>query len=464
MNPTVGLRPRITALAAITVGVALTIGAFVLVGVLRSRLDEAATNSAELRARDVAALADVDALPRRLALPGEESAFVQVVDVDGRVVASTENIEGESPVATARPVGNQRLLLTMGIAPLDDARPMRVAVLNATTSDGVVTVYAGESLRSVSDTTSAVILLLALGVPLLALIVAAVTWWAVGRTLRPVREITHTLSEITTSDLHRRVPVPPASDEIGELANTVNDTLARLDHSVETQRRFVADASHELRGPLAALRADLEISVTHPDRTIWTDVARDTLGDVERLQHLTDDLLLLARLDTHRTRPHQAVDLAEVATEAVSAIRRDDVTITTTGLDTPAVVRGDPEQLQRMMRNLVHNGEEHAEQRIAVGVVTDDRAVRIAVSDDGPGISPENRDRVFERFVRLDSARTRDTGGTGLGLAIVNDVVASHHGTITITDGHLGGATFTVEIPRSQPATPASSPGNVTAC
>jgi signal transduction histidine kinase len=273
-----------------------------------------------------------------------------------------------------------------------------------------------------------------------------------------VRKITHTMSEITTSDLHRRVPVPSVSDEIGELANTVNDTLARLDHSVETQRRFVADASHELRGPLAALRADLEISVTHPDRTTWTDVARDTLGDVERLQHLTEDLLLLARLDAHQQRPHQAVDLAEVATKAIGSIRRHDVTITTTGLDIPAHVRGDPEQLQRMMRNLVHNGEEHAEQHIAVRVVTDDRAVRIAVSDDGPGVSPEDRDRIFERFVRLDSARTRDTGGTGLGLAIVSDVVTGHHGTITVTDGDLGGATFTVEIPTSPPDMLASSP------
>ena len=385
---------------------------------------------------------------------------MQVVDADGRVVASTENIEGESPVATTRPVGNQRLMLTMGIEPLDNAQPMRVAVLNATTSDGVVTVYAGESLRAVSDTTSAVIVLLALGVPLLALIVAAVTWWAVGRTLRPVRRITHTMSEITTSDLHRRVPVPLVSDEIGELANTVNDTLARLDHSVETQRRFVADASHELRGPLAALRADLEISVTHPDRTIWTDVARNTLGDVERLQYLTDDLLLLARLDANQQRPHQAVDLVEIATEATGSIRRDDVTITTTGLDTASHVRGDPEQLQRMMRNLVHNSEAHAEQHIAVSVVTDDRTVRIAVSDDGPGVSPEDRERIFERFVRLDSARTRDTGGTGLGLAIVSDVVASHHGTITVTDGDLGGATFTVEIPTSQPDLLAPSPAN----
>jgi len=443
----VGLRLRLTALAAITVGVALTIGAFLLVGVLRSRLDAAATTAAELRVRDVAALAEVDALPRQLALPGEESAFVQVVDTSGRVVASTENIEGEPAVASGRPIGTQRLLLTTEIAPLDDDQPMRVAVLNATTSAGVVTVYAGESLREVNDATAAVIVLLMLGVPLLALIVAAVTWWAVGRTLNPVREITQTMSAITTSDLHRRVPVPAVVDEIGNLAITVNATLERLDDSVETQRRFVADASHELRGPLAALRADLEISVTHPDQTTWADVARDTLGDVERLQHLTDDLLLLARLDAQQHRPHQAVDLAAIAAEATGAVRRDDVTITTKGFDTHAHVRGDPEQLQRMMRNLVHNAEVHADARIAVSVASDDRTTHIRVSDDGPGIRPEDRVRVFERFVRLDSARTRDTGGTGLGLAIVYDVVANHHGTITITDSELGGAAFAIDIP-----------------
>ncbi|CAN5603528.1 ATP-binding protein [soil metagenome] len=443
----VGLRLRLTALAAITVGLALTIGAFFLVGVLRSRLDAAATTAAGLRASDVAALAEVEALPRRLALPGEESAFVQVVAADGRVVASTGNIEGEPAVASARPSGAQRLLLTTEIAPLDDNQPMRVAVLNATTGAGVVTVYAGESLRDVNDATAAVIGLLLPGVPLLALIVAAVTWWAVGRTLNPVREITQTMSEITTSDLHRRVPVPTVVDEIGNLAMTVNATLQRLDDSVETQRRFVADASHELRGPLAALRADLEISVTHPDQTTWTDVARDTLGDVERLQHLTDDLLLLARLDAQQHRPHQAIDLAAIAAEAIGTIRRNDVTIDTTGLDTPAHVRGDPEQLQRMMRNLVHNAEVHADTHIAVALARDSRVTQICVSDDGPGIPPDDRGRIFERFVRLDPARTRDTGGTGLGLAIVNDVVANHHGTITITDSQLGGTAFMIEIP-----------------
>jgi len=447
----VGLRLRVTAVAVLTVGVALAASAVLLVGLVRSRLDTAATTAATLRARDVAALAEAGALPTMLALPGEESAFVQVVDDTGAVIASTGNIDGEPAVSTAKPSGTTPLVLTIPIDPLDQADAMRVIALTTTTDAGMVTVYTGESLENADDTTAAVITVLAIGLPLLVVIVAAVTWWAVGRTLRPVRRITRTMADITASDLHRRVPVPDTRDEIGELAVTVNDTLARLDTSVEQQRRFVADASHELRGPLAALRADLEISVTHPERTAWHDVARDTLSDVERLQHLTEDLLLLARLDSHQQRPHQQVDLAEIAADAASGIRRNDIDVTVLGADSSAILDGDPEQLHRMMRNLVHNAEDHAEHRITITLTKQAATVHLQVTDDGPGIPAEVRDTVFERFVRVDTARTRDTGGTGLGLAIVADVVASHHGSITVTDSDPHGATFTVELPAHQP-------------
>jgi signal transduction histidine kinase len=442
-----GLRLRVTVVAVLTVGIALVVGAVLLVGLLRGRLDTAATTAATLRARDVGALAEAGAIPRQLALPGEESAFVQVIDKAGTVIASTENIDGEPAITTRRPSGTTPLPMTITVAPLDQQDSMRVVALNATTSAGVVTVYAGESLENAHDTTSAIVTVLIVGLPLLVLIVAGVTWWAVGRTLRPVRRITRTMAAITASDLHRRVDVPPARDEIGQLALTVNETLGRLDTSVEQQRRFVADASHELRGPLAALRADLEISVTHPERTTWNDVARDTLSDVERLQHLTEDLLLLARLDSPQERAHQPVDLAEIVTESTRAIQRDDIEVNLVGVDGRAMVDGDPEQFHRMVRNLMHNAEEHAEHRVTVTVTNGASTVRLQIADDGPGIPVDQRRTVFERFVRLDTARTRDTGGTGLGLAIVNDVVTSHGGSITVTDSDPHGATFTIELP-----------------
>jgi signal transduction histidine kinase len=442
----VGLRLRVAAVACVTVGVALTIGAVLLVAMLRGRLDHAATTAASLRASDIAALAEAGALPRQLALPGEETAFVQVIDQAGSVIASTENIAGEPAISTARPIGANPLKLTIPIPPLDQ-RSMRVIVINATTNAGALTVYAGENLGNADGTTSAIVTVLALGLPMLVLIVAAVTWWAVGRTLRPVRDITSTMADITASDLHRRVEVPSARDEIGQLATTVNATLARLDIAVEQQRRFVADASHELRGPLAALRADLEISITHPHRTMWQNVARDTLGDVERLQHLTDDLLVLARIDNELPQLHGPVDLAVIVVDALQALRRQDIQVTTLGLATPAITDGDDFQLRRMVRNLTHNAEEHASSHLYITLQTTSGIVRLTVADDGPGIPPGDREQIFERFVRLDTARTRDSGGTGLGLAIVHDVVTNHHGTVTITDTDPHGATFTVDLP-----------------
>ena len=219
-----GLRLRVTVVAVLAVGIALVVGAVLLVGLLRGRLDTAATTAATLRARDVAALAQAGAIPRQLALPGEESAFVQVLDQGGTVIASTENIDGEPAITTRKPSGTPSLTMTIMVSPLDQQDRMRVVALNATTAGGVVTVYAGESLENAHNTTSAIIRVLMVGTPLLVLFVAAVTWWAVGRTLRPVRRITRTMAAITASDLHRRVDVPPARDEIGLLALTVNET------------------------------------------------------------------------------------------------------------------------------------------------------------------------------------------------------------------------------------------------
>ncbi|MEO5724291.1 MAG: HAMP domain-containing protein, partial [Ilumatobacteraceae bacterium] len=213
-----GLRLRIAAVAGVAVGVVLTIGAILLVGLLRSRLHNAAETSANLRAQDVAALAAASSLPRQLAFPGEESGFVQVVDARGTVLASTENMQGEPAVAERQPVGDGPAPFTLNVVALGDAKQMRVVAINADTPTGPVIVYAGESLEGANDTIHAVSTLLALGLPALVGLVGGVTWWAVGRTLRPVRAITATLAEITASDLHRRVPAPSSRDEIGQLA------------------------------------------------------------------------------------------------------------------------------------------------------------------------------------------------------------------------------------------------------
>ncbi|MCU1503018.1 MAG: Two-component system, sensor histidine kinase, partial [Ilumatobacteraceae bacterium] len=383
----IGLRPRIAIVAAISVGLALTIGASVLLTLLRSRLDGAATTAATLRARDVASLAIGGTLPRRLALPGEESALVQVVDMDGTVIASTANIEGEPAISTRRPTGPAAVAFTAVVVALDDSNDMRIVALRATTAGREVIVYAGESLTRADETVTSIMAALIVGVPALVAVVAGVTWWGVGRTLRPVRAITNTMAEITAHDLHRRVPPAVTNDEIGQLATTVNLTLARLDTSVERQKRFVADASHELRGPLAALRADLEISITHPQRTHWITVANDTLGDVERLQRLTEDLLTLARTDREPSQvDHERVDLADIAMGLVAEVRREDLVVAVHELASPAMLVGDEDQLRKLVRNLMHNSEEHATSRIDVTIDRQHDLIRMTVADDGPGI------------------------------------------------------------------------------
>ena len=444
----IGLRPRIAAVASLVVGLALTIAAFALLALLRSRLDSAATTAATLRARDIASLASAGALPHPLALPGEESALVQVVNASGAVIASTGNIDGEPAISTRRPADASPLTFTQSVPALNDTQDMRLVAITVQTSNGVVTVYAGESLEQSQQTVSTIATVLLLGVSVLVAIVAAVTWWAVGRTLRPVRAITETMAEITAHDLHRRVPAAVTNDEIGQLATTVNKTLTRLDSSVEQQRRFVADASHELRGPIAALRADLEISLAHPQRTNWQAVARDTLGDVERLQRLTEDLLVLARTDEPaQNLPMQLVDLAEAARGCIDDIRRNDITVNRHGLEHPAMLLGHEQQLRRMIRNLIDNAENHTASRIDVTIERLEQQLRLVIADDGPGIPAAERRRVLERFIRLDHARTRDSGGTGLGLAIVQGIVDTHHGTISIAAGETRGTTIAVELP-----------------
>ncbi|MEZ5256740.1 MAG: HAMP domain-containing sensor histidine kinase [Ilumatobacteraceae bacterium] len=282
---------------------------------------------------------------------------------------------------------------------------------------------------------------------MIALIAGTVTWWAVRRALRPVDSIRRTMSDITATDLHRRVPEWSARDEIGELAATVNSTLARLESSTEDQRRFVADASHELRGPLAALRADLEISVTHPDRTEWTEIAPELLRDVERLQELTDDLLFLALLDARRSPERGAVDLGPLVTEALESIRRPELQTRFDLATEHVTVVGDRRQLRRAISNLVANAERHARSTVAATLRAADGAVVLTIADDGAGIPAEDRERVFERFVRLDPARTRDDGGTGLGLAIVRDIVQLHGGEVSIGEHQPTGAIVTVHLP-----------------
>ncbi|MEU7072559.1 ATP-binding protein [Streptomyces narbonensis] len=282
---------------------------------------------------------------------------------------------------------------------------------------------------------------LIVGAPLVALLTGLLVHLASTRALRPVEAIRRELADITDQSLDRRVPVPPTGDVIAKLAVTTNDTLDRLEQASARQQQFAADAAHELRSPLAGLRAQLETALRHPDSvTDWPEVVAGAAADVVRLQALADDLLLLA---SHRaTVPAgEPVDLAALAEDLV---REHQHLPEATGLDLtceapgPAVVHGNATRLERLVRNLLTNACRHTANRVEVTVDEDGSAVVLTVSDDGPGIPPADRSRVFDRFTRLDASRTRTSGGAGLGLPIARDIATHHGGTLTIDDSDRG--------------------------
>ncbi len=439
---------RVRTTIGATMIVALTLGAssVALTLMLRSTMIANVDASLELRAADIGAIIEGGTLPDSVAIEGEEDGFVQIVDPSGRVVASSSNVESEPELTTAPP-GSAADLATN---PLDD-EPVRVYVYR-TDDPGAMTLIVGRSLEDVEQTTRTLAEWMLVGAPALTLLVAAVTWVVVGRALRPVDAIRAEVADIGGSDLHRRVPTTATNDEIGRLAATMNQMLDRLEAASERQKRFVSDASHELRTPIATVRHEIDVARRGPHDDL--PAALDEIGhENQRMEHLVDDLLLLAQQDQAHDIAEQAVahlavvDLDDLALVEAHRTRATNVTIDASGLiDAP--VHGDERQLGRVVRNLVDNAVRHAHQRVHIATTTDGSTTRLTVDDDGPGIDPQDRERVFERFTRADTARGREAGGTGLGLAIARELVHNHHGRIEISDSPtLGGARITVTLP-----------------
>jgi len=229
----------------------------------------------------------------------------------------------------------------------------------------------------------------------------------------------------------------------------MNAMLERLETGSDRQRRFVGDASHELRSPLATIRAAHEIAALHPDSRDWTATGRDVLAELDRLDHLVDDLLLLARADEHGLRLRTVdVDLEDLLNRETGRLRKLG-RLTVTVAAPPARVQGDPVQLARALRNLVDNAARHAEGRVDLRLQAVGENVAVEVEDDGPGIPEADRERVFERFVRLDESRTRASGGTGLGLAIAREISTAHGGSVSVEAGARG-ARFVLVLPYEQ--------------
>ncbi|PPG19440.1 two-component sensor histidine kinase [Rathayibacter sp. AY1E8] len=426
------MRTRITAAATAVVAAAALLGSVLFVLVLSSVLASSAASAADAEAERVAALVEQGG-PE--AVRGSEG-LVQLV-VDGRVAAAGEDAEDLPPLALAEsddPV----------TVDVDDEGAVVVAARELDDDSLVVVGVPDEGREEAVSTT---IGLLAVAVPLLIALVAVVCAVVVGRALRPVERMREEAEAVTSSALDRRIAAPGSGDEVDRLAHTLNRMLDRLQSGQERQRRFVSDASHELRSPVAALRQTAEVALAHPDRLDSARLARTVAEESVRLGGLIEGLLLLARADEARLAVAAApVDLDDLALGEVRRLRDSGARVDASGIS-PVQAVADEALLSRALRNLVDNAVRHRSSQLALSTRIDGAEAVLAVDDDGPGIPAAERERVLERFVRLDEGRARDAGGSGLGLAIVAGIARAHGGRVVVGDSALGGARVEVRVP-----------------
>lgn len=437
-------RSRSTLAATGAVAVALIVAGFVALTLQRGALTGAIDAALVARAEDVSALVIGGSVPVELAVAGDDDALVQIVTESGVVVAASANIEGEGPIVADLASGEDPV--TIRNLPIGEGT-LRLVARTVVAGDGTFTIFAATGLESVNEPVALLAGILLVGIPVLIAFVGVTVWVIIGRALHPVEAIRSQVAAIGDSDLDRRVPVPDTDDEIGRLAGTMNEMLSRLEQGSARQRRFVADASHELRSPLATIRSELEVSRAHPQQVNWSVMTGEVLEEAIRMQRLIDDLLLLARSDS-KERPNRAVavDLDDVVLDQVARLKSSTkIAIDVSGVS-GAQVLGDAAALARMVRNLLENAVRYARQRVLVTVYEDAGLARLTVEDDGPGVAQKDRDRIFDRFTRLDEARDRDHGGTGLGLAIVKEIVGHHDGVVSVSDTDGGGARFSVVL------------------
>jgi signal transduction histidine kinase len=443
-----GISARSAAVSAVVVLVALAIAGAGLDAVLYRSLLAGVDGAAAGRVRDIAEALRSDApgdLESDLFSIDERVVAVQLIAPDGKVTRRS----GSAPERPLIPSTEFDLNLRRGIS--DDAvhnDDMRISGQRVATRYGDYTVLVGGGSEAVEATARTVALLLACGAPIIIAVVAAATYWLVRRSLKSVDAIRSRVAEISTSDLAERVPVPDRHDEIAALAVTMNEMLSRIEAGHRAQQRFLGDASHELRSPLATIISGLEVAEAHPE-LLDAELAINTLlPEAQRMHALIEDLLLLARADERSlVLRKEQVYLGDLAEVEAARVRRDAGSTIHTDIS-PVRLIGDPTAVSRVIRNILDNAVRHAKSRVDMHVGCRDSTAVLTISDDGPGIAPAERARVFGRFVRLDPDRSRSGGGTGLGLAIVAEVVAAHGGTVTIDDRPGGGTTMIVALPQ----------------
>jgi signal transduction histidine kinase len=446
----VGVRARATAAAVVVVALALALATGVLAALVGRTIRETVTAAVQTRVEQVAA--DLAGGVAATDLRGNnDGVLVQIAAAD-RVLAASPALAGVAPLSAARPATGRSVRSTIGGQAVGEGEDTYLVVtLGVAGPSGADRVIAAQSLSVAEGTQALVVRLAAVGIPALLAVVAVATWLSVGRALRPVEAIRSRTARIQAADLSARVPVPESKDEIASLARTMNSMLGRLEAALLAQRAFVSDAGHELRSPVAAIRTEIEVAQR---AGVGATTLTDVLSETGRLEQLVADLLVLARADESQLGLHrQEVDLDDLLAAERARLGGQ---LTVTSAIIPARVVGDRAALARVVRNLADNGARHARSRLHLACGRDDagQGAWLEVSDDGPGIPEADRERVFDRFVRLDAGRGREEGGSGLGLAIVRELVRAHGGSVAVTGERdpLPGAHIRIWLPAQPPS------------
>ena len=436
------VRARTTLTAAVVTGVALVAGSLALLATLHRSLQHADDALSKSRLRDLVTLAEAGDLPAQV---NAGDGVAQVVDSTGQVRTASTNILGKPALTSFRPPQSHPVVLELVGPDDDELEHYRLWTQRAKTPQGEVTVFSGASTESVTEAVGAARTPLLVGLPVMVALLGLAMWWLVGRALRPVEAIRSEVAGLTDRRLDRRVPEPGTDDEIGRLARTMNAMLDRLEEGNRRQRAFVADASHDLQSPLAAIRAEVETQLADDPATAAASLRR-VLAETREMEALVQNLLYLARLDDGITSPPSPVDLDDIVLEEAARLRDTTEVRLSTERVSGGPVLGNRADLRRAVRNLLENAVRHARSSVDLRLSATDGLVRLVVADDGDGVPAADRERIFDRFYEADEARDRGAGGSGLGLPIARAIAEAHGGTLELADGDRG-ARFVLRLP-----------------
>ena len=446
------LAVRLAVVATLVLAAALLMGGLAFRNALQTQQRDEISEAAKQRVATLVQTIESGTIPARLPSARDSPLFAQIVNPAGHVVASTTNVD-DMLVMINLDEWKPTTTLKSGSAQVDKAK-CRVFVRAVETPNGRYGVIVASPLRASEQAMQTLMNQLVAFTPAMVLLAGLLFWALARRALRPVETMRSEVDSVSANDLHRRLSVPVANDEVGRLARTMNSLLGRLEESNLRQQRFVSDASHELRSPLASIRTKLEVGLRNPEKADWANLGRSVLSDSARMERLTTNLLFLAKSDNAPSAPFSDVDLDDIVLEEVATLRmRTEVVLSTAGVSGGRIL-GDPDQIRRVVINLLDNAVRYASSTVACVVKMTEAGVVLEIADDGPGIPTDQRSRIFERFTRVDEDRSRQRGGTGLGLAIVADILRAHSASIEVIEVSPHGTVMRVQFPPSPGSPP----------